>query len=154
MMQLPQTMPRVCAPRARRSQGFTLIELLVVLAVAALLAALALPAYQGSVMRSRRADARAALSTLLQAQERARANCATYATALADADDCATTAVGHPGASAAGLYTLSVSEASASGFVAVARPRAGTSQARDAACAQIRLTLAQGVVTTEPGACW
>lgn len=154
MMQLPQTMPRVCAPRARRSQGFTLIELLVVLAVAALLAALALPAYQGSVMRSRRADARAALSTLLQAQERARANCGAYAPVLAGADDCAGAAVGHPDASAGGLYTLSVSEASASGFVAVARPRAGTSQARDAACAQMRLTLAQGAVTTEPGACW
>lgn len=147
-------MPGTAFAKTRCERGFTLLELVIALAVVALLAAVALPAYQDSVMRSRRADARTALSTLLQAQERARANCATYATALAGADDCAATAVGHPGASAAGLYTLSVSEASASGFVAVVRPRAGTSQARDATCAQMRLTLAQGVVTTEPGACW
>lgn len=140
--------------RISSHRGFTLIELLIVTALAALLLALALPAYQRTVMRAHRAEARAALSTLLQAQERLRANCATYASNLAGADDCAGAAVGHPATSAGGLYRLALAQASASGFTALATPVPGSSQAGDAACAQITLVLAQGDVRTTPGECW
>jgi len=54
----------------RRCAGFTLIELMIVVAVISILAAIALPSYQDSVRKSRRADAKAALVQLAQFMER------------------------------------------------------------------------------------
>jgi type IV pilus assembly protein PilE len=50
--------------------GLTLIELMVVLAIISVLAALALPAFQQSVITAKRAQAQAALLQLMQQQER------------------------------------------------------------------------------------
>jgi type IV pilus assembly protein PilA len=52
----------------RKKQGFTLVELMIVVAIVAILAALALPAYQDYVVRARVAEAAAtawALKTLV-----------------------------------------------------------------------------------------
>ena len=51
-------------------QGFTLIELLIVVVIVAILAAVALPAYNDSVTRSRRAEGKQFLLEMAQAQER------------------------------------------------------------------------------------
>ena len=51
-------------------RGFTLLEAMIVLAVVAVLAAIAYPTYRDSVLKGRRAQARAALTELLQQQER------------------------------------------------------------------------------------
>lgn len=55
--------------RSARS-GFTLIEMMIVVVVVAILAVLVLPSYQGYVMKARRTDAKAALTTAAQSLER------------------------------------------------------------------------------------
>ncbi|KAF1019680.1 MAG: hypothetical protein GAK30_02998 [Paracidovorax wautersii] len=59
-------------------RGFSLIEMLVALGIVALLAALAYPPYQDALRKGRRADARMALMTLMQQQERHAMQFQTY----------------------------------------------------------------------------
>lgn len=54
----------------KKAAGFTLIELMIVVAIVGILAAIAYPSYMDSVRKSRRADAKAALSNAAQALER------------------------------------------------------------------------------------
>jgi type IV pilus assembly protein PilE len=57
----------------------TLLELMIVVAIVGILAAVAIPAYNGYVTRSRRADAFTALETVRAAQEMYRAEKGFYA---------------------------------------------------------------------------
>lgn len=52
------------------NRGFTLIELMVVVAIVAILASIAYPSYVEAVRKGRRAEARSALTSLMQQQER------------------------------------------------------------------------------------
>lgn len=54
----------------KKSAGFTLIELMVSVVIVGILASIAYPSYMESVRKSRRADAKAALSNAAQALER------------------------------------------------------------------------------------
>ena len=54
---------------ANRARGFTLIELLVSLAIVGILTAVAVPTYQNSVQKSRRADAKVAVMQAATLQE-------------------------------------------------------------------------------------
>ena len=51
-------------------KGFTLIEIMVTVAIIALLASIAYPAYSDAVRKARRSEGRAALLQLMQQQER------------------------------------------------------------------------------------
>jgi len=61
-----------------RQAGFTLIELMIVVAVIAILAAIAYPAYTNSILKGRRAEARTAIMELMQQQERYMTQRGTY----------------------------------------------------------------------------
>jgi len=54
----------------RNQIGFTLIELMIAVAIIGILASIAIPSYQDSVKKSRRADAKSALLSLANAMER------------------------------------------------------------------------------------
>ena len=56
--------------RKKLNGGFTLIELMIVVAIVAILASIAYPAYTSSIIKGRRAQGRTALAELLQQQER------------------------------------------------------------------------------------
>ena len=82
-MMHPRPLPSTTAAPARR--GFTLIELMITVAVVALLASLAYPAYTGSMLKARRAEGRTALMELLQQQERFLTQSGSYMTFAAGA---------------------------------------------------------------------
>lgn len=146
--------------RARPAPGFTLIELMIVVVVVALLAAVALPSYQASVRKGRRAEAFTALSQLQQAQERWRSNNASYTATLAS--------LGVEANTASGLYALSVSNESSTGYTVTATATAGTSQARDGDCKRLGVKMTSGNLkygsgdaaidwaagNPDAGACW
>lgn len=139
------------AGRRCRPAGFTLIELMIALAVAAILAAIALPAYQDQVRRSRRVDGITFLNEVARAQERWWTKNHTYAedmTALGYASDT------QP--SPAGFYAVSVtipntcrSGARLTCFTASAVAQGG--QAADTACQTLTLT---DTGAAGPAGCW
>lgn len=138
-------------------RGFTLLELLVALSIVAILAALSIPSYQQHVRQARRADGQTALLRLAIAQERFRARCSRYADRIDGASGCAPNAeslgLGLNTRSPDGHYQLSLTEASAFGFVAHAEPighQAGD-QAHGVACNP--LTIDQDG-RREPSVCW
>lgn len=52
------------------AKGFTLIELMIVVVIVAILAAVAIPSYQNSIQKTRRSDAKEALTRIAAMQER------------------------------------------------------------------------------------
>lgn len=65
----------------QRARGFTLIELVIVMAIVAIMASMALPAYSDHVMRSRATAAASVLKDLRLNMERRYADDRSYATA-------------------------------------------------------------------------
>lgn len=127
-------------------KGFSLIELMIAVVIVAIIAAVAVPSYQDSVRKSRRADASIALGNLQMTQEKYRANNATYGT-LAE--------VGGAGTSTGGYYTITVSDNTATGYILTATAVAGSSQASDTGCTAMTLTQAGEATTYGPSiTCW
>jgi len=123
--------------------GFTLVELMVVVAVLVILAALAWPAFNEAVHKSRRSDGMAALANIMQSQERWRANSPTYQGSLADLPGAQSTT------SPDQHYTLSIlaGSATASGYTARATVRSGSPQTGDNHCQTMQVTMNAGLIT-------
>lgn len=65
-----------------KMKGFSLIELVIVMAIVAIMAGVALPAYQKNVQKSARSEAMTELLDIMRAQENYFANRFTYTTDL------------------------------------------------------------------------
>jgi type IV pilus assembly protein PilE len=106
----------------RGKRGVTLLEVMVVVVIVGILAAVAIPAYNNYVTRSRRSDAFTALETVRAAQEMYRAEKGFYASDFVDGGGttviagCSTTMAGNN-------YTVGVSRTDSTHFTATATPQ-------------------------------
>ena len=62
----------------RRQRGFTLVELVITVLIVAILASIALPAYQDQVRKSRRAEVKGEILAMVQCMERFNTANSTY----------------------------------------------------------------------------
>lgn len=141
-------------PPGARSTGFTTTELMVAVLLVGILAAVAYPSFMSQIRKGRRSEAMAALSSLLQAQERWRSNHLTYA----DADQLTAhwpAGLGLASTSAGGLYQISISAGSTgTSHAATATAIAGKSQVLDEGCTQLKVEFSAGVASFSPIECW
>lgn len=130
-----------------RARGFSFVEVLATCAIAAVLAALALPAWTAQLVKARRADATLALDRLQAAQERYRARHGRYAADLA--------ALPAAARSDEGLYVVALSLQGPDGYRASATAAPGGAQANDGECRALVLDVASGFAQRGPSArCW
>jgi type IV pilus assembly protein PilE len=149
-----------------RPSGFTLIELMIVVAIVAIIAAVALPNYFGSIRKSRRSEAVAMSSQIQQAQERWRANQPQYAAVLmtlnpADCDTLAeqvTNSCLNIAAVTGARYTYALSANSATGYTLTMTAAPGSSQTSDSqsgtACSVLTVQMTNGTAAPTPAVCW
>lgn len=116
----------------KKNQGFSLMELMIAVAIVGIIAAIAIPSYNGYVVQSRRTDAVAFLMAVAGDQVRFFSENNSYATsmtALGYANDAEPSENGH--------YTVSVTSTSSSVYTLTATP-AGD-QTKDTACANFTI---------------
>lgn len=118
-------------PAAQR--GFTLIELMITVAIVAILAGIAYPAYTSATYKSNRADAKAHLMQMAQQMERCMTLYGAYDSASCNFQN------GNNYTSEKAYYTAAVTSANTT-FTLVATPAAGSSQAGDTKCRSFTLT--------------
>ncbi len=142
--------------------GFTLMELMIVLAIVGILAALAYPSYRDSVRKGNRAEAITALHAISLAQEKWRANNATYATNLTASSTATPPGLGLSAfapATGIALYALNITAANVSSFSAQAEARGNQVNDKAGVVSCTTLTLNQngpnyGTGTPNQAACW
>ena len=134
---------------ATRLAGFTLIELVIVIVIVSVLASIALPAYQESMRKGRRADAKTGLMDAANRQERFMLDRSAYTKDMKNLGF-----GGDPMISEEGYYSIDVDESATASlcgyafdpndnappcYVLSATPVAGGAQADDARCTKFIL---------------
>jgi len=117
---------------------------MVVVAIIGILAAIALPSYISHVRQGRRSEAISSLLAVELAQEKWRLSHTSYTNTLSD--------LGVSSTSENGYYTIGITMANATGYVATAT--AQKDQAKDTGCTTLTLTLSSGSTSKTPAACW
>lgn len=138
-MKLDTIKPAAIRSTMRSNSGFTLIEVMIVVVIVAILVSIALPAYQGSLQKGRRSDARASLMDVLNRQEQFMLDRNSYTFDLAD--------LGYttPYVTPEGHYTITAAACAVPNdrcFVLTATPIATSPQAKDARCVTFTLNSA------------
>ena len=133
--------------------GFTLVEIMIVVAIIGLLAAIAIPSYQNSILASNRSVAQAALLDLANRQEQFYLDNRTYTADLTDLGYPAGMVFSNGGSSAVAfndnhilvestsaerLYFVQIVSAAATAFAISATPQ--LVQADDTECGSLSLT--------------
>lgn len=135
----------------KTSKGFTLIELMIVVVIIALLAGIGIPSYLKSVVKTRRSDAKVALTELAQLQESFFADNQQYANTLDK--------LGKTGLSPEEYYEIKISQSSARNFLLEATPR-GSQASDDETCQKFTIDAAGQKKATGTGSrdtsdeCW
>ena len=136
--------------------GFTLIEILIVVAIMGVLAAIALPAYQNSVLRGGRAEGKGELMIVASYQERFFSSNNTYST---DATPLVTEVPANLTVRTTenGLYTIAVA-AGATGDIATSFVATATPQGQQTGDACTTLTISstglRGATGDTADECW
>lgn len=118
-----------------------MLELMVVLALLAVLAAIAIPSYEEVLQRSRRSEAREALSDFASRQEQFFLDNKTYATTTA--------ALGRNATTENGYYVITIPATTTTSFTLTATAQAPQNQDTD--CAAMSLT---STGSRTPVDCW
>ncbi len=145
----------------KKLDGFTLIELLIAVAIVGILASIAVPSYQDSVRKSRRADTKGALVGFANAMERYFTENNSYCgAAVTDSGTCLA-ATGIPSVFSStspvdggpAYYNLTISAATATSFTLSATPTGAQSGDK---CGTLTLqnTGVRGVSSSTVADCW
>lgn len=148
----------------KRPKGFTLIELLIVVVIVAILASIALPSYRQQIVKSKRAEAKAAVGQVATGLERCFSQFGAYNNA-----GCSVTGSGAFGSCAGttnclgaggcctphGDYSITVPARTATTFTITATP-VGQQLAKDTQCTSYTMTqTGQKTATgTDATRCW
>jgi type IV pilus assembly protein PilE len=141
--------------RMKQFLGFTLIELMIVVAIIGILMTIAVPSYHQHIVKTRRADAQAALLDLAARMERYYAHNNTYATATVGSGNNITDVLGQSNTSE-GYYQLTITASTPNAFTVSAVPQ-GVQATDDPYCATLTLnSLGQKNTTGTHSAndCW
>ncbi len=128
-------------------RGFTLIELMVVVAIVGIIAAIAYPAYQNSVYKTRRSDGRGPLLDVAGRQEKFFYSNNTYTTNFVSLGYGTNAA---NATSPEGYYLLTITAANATGYTITATPQGA--QAADR-CGTLSID-DQGTKLPTTDGCW